>query len=164
MDLVTGGTGFVGSHIVRALLERDRAVRCLVRPQNRRDNLAGLPVEIVEGDLTDAASLARAVAGVDTLYHVAADYRLWAQDPTSSTAPTSTEPTCCSRRRRRLGVRRVVYTSSVAALGLNPDGSPANETHARRARSDHRPLQEVEVRRRAGGARRGQDAACPSWS
>ena len=128
MDLVTGGTGFVGSHIVRALLERDRAVRCLVRPQSRRDNLAGLPVEIVEGDLTDAASLARAVAGVDTLYHVAADYRLWAKDPNELYRANVGGTHLLLEAAAAARVRRVVYTSSVAALGLNPDGSPANET------------------------------------
>ena len=81
MDLVTGGTGFVGAHVVRALLARGRAVRCLVRRGSRRDNLEGLDVEIVFGDVTDRVSLSRALAGVATLYHCAADYRLWAADP-----------------------------------------------------------------------------------
>src|SRR5471032_2216450 len=81
MDLVTGGTGFVGSHVVRALLGKGRSVRCLVRGVSRRDNLEGIPVEIAVGDLTDPASLARALSGVHTLYHVAADYRLWTKDP-----------------------------------------------------------------------------------
>ncbi len=81
MDLVTGGSGFVGSHVVRALLAKGRTVRCLVRAGSRRDNLDGLPVEIAVGDLTDPASLARALSGVHALYHVAADYRLWAKDP-----------------------------------------------------------------------------------
>jgi dihydroflavonol-4-reductase len=127
MDLVTGGTGFVGSHVVRALLARGRAVRCLARPGSRRDNLEGLAVEIVEGDLTDAASLARATAGIDTLFHVAADYRLWAKDPNDlfrvNVGGTDLLLGAASQAR----VRRVVYTSSVAALGLTEDGSPANE-------------------------------------
>ena len=127
MDLVTGGTGFVGSHIVRALLERGRSVRCLARPQSRRDNLEGLPVEIVEGDLTDAASLARAAAGADTLYHAAADYRLWAKDPNDLYRANVGGTHLLFEAASAARVRRVVYTSSVAALGLTDDGSPANE-------------------------------------
>jgi dihydroflavonol-4-reductase len=127
MDLVTGGTGFVGTHVVRALLAEGRSVRCLARAGGRRDNLAGLPVEIVEGDLADAASLARAAVGIDTLYHVAADYRLWAKDKNdlyrANVGGTSLMLEAASQAR----VRRVVYTSSVAALGLTEDGSPANE-------------------------------------
>jgi dihydroflavonol-4-reductase len=129
MDLVTGGTGFVGTHVVRALLAEKRQVRCLARPNSRRDNLEGLDVEIVEGDLTDAASLARALSGVgiDTLYHVAADYRLWARDKDdlyrANVGGTQLMLEAASESR----VRRVVYTSSVAALGLTEDGSPANE-------------------------------------
>src|SRR5438132_685927 len=81
MDLVTGGTGFVGAHVVRALLARGRAVRCLARPSSPKTNLAGLDVEVVTGDLTDRASLQTALRGVQRLFHVAADYRLWARDP-----------------------------------------------------------------------------------
>jgi dihydroflavonol-4-reductase len=127
MDLVTGGTGFVGSHVVRALLARGRTVRCLARPASRRDNLEGLAVEIVEGDLTDAASLARAVAGIDTLFHVAADYRLWAKDPNDLYRANVGGTDRLLGAASQAKVRRVVYTSSVAALGLMDDGSPANE-------------------------------------
>ncbi len=127
MDLVTGGSGFVGSHIVRALLERGRAVRCLVRPQSRRDNLAGLSVEIVEGDLTDPSSLSRALSGVHTLYHAAADYRLWTRDPGELYRANAGGTDHILGAAAREGVSRVVYTSSVAALGLTADGSPANE-------------------------------------
>ena len=127
MDLVTGGTGFVGSHVVRALVARGRAVRCLVRSGSRRDNLEGLPVEIVEGDLTDAASLARAVAGADTVYHVAADYRLWAKDPNDLYRTNVGGTHLLFEAASAANLKRVVYTSSVAALGLTPDGSAANE-------------------------------------
>jgi dihydroflavonol-4-reductase len=128
MDLVTGGTGFVGAHVVRALLAEGRAVRCLARPGSRRDNLADLPVEIVEGDLLDESSLARAMRGVATLYHVAADYRLWCRDPQELYRANAggTENVLAAAAQAR--VSRVVYTSSVAALGLTPDGSPATET------------------------------------
>src|SRR6056297_359542 len=79
--LVTGGTGFVGSAVVRRLLQGGQQVRALVRAGRDHTNLDGLDVDRVVGDLTDAASLKRAAAGCDTLYHVAADYRLWVRDP-----------------------------------------------------------------------------------
>jgi dihydroflavonol-4-reductase len=127
VDLVTGGTGFVGAHVVRALLARSGSVRCLVRPTSRRSNLEGLPVEIVEGDLTDPASLVRAMRGVGALYHVAADYRLWTKDPgelrRTNVGGTENVLTAASEA----GVARIVYTSSVGALGLTADGSAADE-------------------------------------
>ncbi len=128
MDLVTGGTGFVGAHVVRALLARGGAVRCLVRSRSRRDNLDGLPVELVEGDLNDPASLSRALAGTETLYHCAADYRLWAKDSGQlyRTNVSGTENALAAAAQAR--VARVVYTSSVGALGLATDGTPADET------------------------------------
>jgi dihydroflavonol-4-reductase len=125
--LVTGGTGFVGAHVVRALLAAGRPVRCLVRPGSRRTNLEGLPVDLVEGDLSDPASLERAMRGVSTLFHVAADYRLWTKDPgeLSRTNVGGTENVLSAAS--EAGVGRIVYTSSVGALGLTADGSPADE-------------------------------------
>jgi dihydroflavonol-4-reductase len=82
--LVTGATGFVGCHVARRLVARGERIRVLARPHSRRDNLEGLDpslTEIVVGDLTDAESLRHAAEGCDILYHVAADYRLWARDP-----------------------------------------------------------------------------------
>lgn len=128
MDLVTGGSGFVGSHVVRALLAKRRTVRCLVRAGSRRDNLDGLPVEIAVGDLTDPASLARALSGVHTLYHVAADYRLWAKDPQELYRANAGGTESILAAAAGAGVAKVVYTSSVAALGLKDDGSPGDET------------------------------------
>jgi dihydroflavonol-4-reductase len=127
VDLVTGGTGFVGTHVVRALLARGRAVRCLARRGSRRDNLAGLDVEIVEGDLTDPASLARAAKGVSTLYHVAADYRLWTRHRRDLHRSNVDGTENVLRAAADAGVANVVYTSSVAALGL-VDGGSADET------------------------------------
>ncbi|HEX4441824.1 MAG TPA: hopanoid-associated sugar epimerase [Thermoanaerobaculia bacterium] len=128
MNLVTGGTGFVGSHVVRALLARGESVRCLARPGGRRDNLSGLAVEIVDGDLTDPASLARAAKGASAVYHVAADYRLWTRDHRELYAANAGGTDNVLRAAADAGASRIVYTSSVAALGLTPDGSPANET------------------------------------
>ncbi len=127
MDLVTGGTGFVGTHVVRALVARGGSVRALARPASRRENLADLSVEIVPGDLTDPASLARAMKGVTTLYHVAADYRLWAKDPLELYRANAGGTDNILRAAAEAGVSRVVYTSSVAALGLTDDGSPGTE-------------------------------------
>src|SRR5215469_5499165 len=79
--LVTGATGFVGSAVARALLDAGRSVRVLVRPGSRCDNLAGLDLEIAEGDMRDAAGVRRAMAGIRHLFHAAADYRLWAPQP-----------------------------------------------------------------------------------
>ena len=127
MDLVTGGTGFVGSHIVRALLERGDAVRCLVRPGSRRTNLEGLDVEIAVGDLTDPGSLRDAVRGCRVVYHCAADYRLGTRNPEAIFASNVAGTDNLLRAAADSAVDRVVHTSSVGALGRTSNGSPANE-------------------------------------
>ena len=114
--------------MVRALLARGVPVRCLVRPGSRRSNLDGLPVEIAEGDLTDGPSLERALRGVSTLYHVAADYRLWTKNPDELYRANAGGTGNVLAAAATAGVSRVVYTSSVGALGLTKDGSPADET------------------------------------
>jgi dihydroflavonol-4-reductase len=128
VDLVTGGTGFVGAHVVRALLAKSRRVRCLVRPRSDRRNLEGLPVDLFEGDLLDRPSLDGALRGIEVLYHVAADYRLWTKNPEelyrSNVGGTENILSAAAAS----GVDRVVYTSSVGALGLKADGTPADET------------------------------------
>jgi len=126
-SLVTGGTGFIGAHVVRALLARGREVRCLVRPGARRENLEGLPVEIVAGDLTDPASLRRACAGADVVYHVAADYRLWLKDPREIYRTNVEGTRALLLAAGDAGATRFVHTSSVGALGLTKDGTPADE-------------------------------------
>ena len=127
-NLVTGGTGFIGAHVVRALLARGRDVRCLVRPGASLENLAGLPVEIVPGDLTEPGSLARACRGADVVYHVAADYRLFARDPREIYRTNVDGTRSILQAAEEAGVTRFVHTSSVGALGLTADGSPADET------------------------------------
>jgi dihydroflavonol-4-reductase len=128
VDLVTGGTGFVGAHVVRALLARKRSVRCLVRPSSRRTNLEGLDVEIAIGDITDPASLAKAIAGVENVYHCAADYRLYTTDPQALRASNVAGTDNVMRLASYAGVRRVIHTSSVGALGLSSNGAPADES------------------------------------
>ncbi|MBI4577415.1 MAG: NAD-dependent epimerase/dehydratase family protein [Planctomycetes bacterium] len=125
--LITGATGFLGSAVLRALLEAGHSVRALVRPTSRRDNLAGLRVEPAEGDLLDPASLARALEGCEALFHVAADYRLWARDPSEILSANVEGTRSILAAAHAAGVRRVVYTSSVAAVGLPEDGRPGTE-------------------------------------
>lgn len=127
LTLVTGGTGFVGSAVARALLARGYGVRALVRPSADRRNLDGLPVEIVRGDLTEPDSLARAVAGCRFVMHVAADYRIWVPDPAAMLRANVDGTIALMRAAHAAGVERAVHCSSVAALGLTSDGSPADE-------------------------------------
>jgi dihydroflavonol-4-reductase len=125
--LVTGATGFVGSAIVRCLLERGDNVRALVRPESNRANLGTLPLEIVTGDLRDQGSLSAAVEGCQTLYHVAADYRLWTPRPEELYETNVTGTQNLIQAAISTGVDRIVYTSSVAVLGRTTDGAPADE-------------------------------------
>ncbi|CAH2600956.1 putative dihydroflavonol 4-reductase [Rhodovastum atsumiense] len=126
--LVTGATGFVGSAVARALAARGHALRLLARPGNDRSNLAGLTAEIVEGDLTQPESLARAVQGCRYVVHVAADYRIWVPDPEPMLAANVEGTRALLRAAKATGVERVVHCSSVAALGLTGNRTPADET------------------------------------
>jgi dihydroflavonol-4-reductase len=127
VTVVTGGTGFVGAAVVRRLLAAGHCVRVLARPANDRRLLAGLSVDLVDGDLGDTRSLRRCLEGCSLLFHVAAMYALWARDR-SQFYEVNVEGT-----RRILavaadvGVRRVVYTSTVGALGIPKDGRPGTE-------------------------------------
>lgn len=125
--LVTGATGFVGSAVARCLVRRGEAVRVLAREGSDRRNLAGLDVEVATGDLRDPNSLSQATAGCTALYHVAADYRLWISDPDEIYKVNVEGSEALLRRAAAAGVQRIVYTSSVATLGLNADGTPADE-------------------------------------
>lgn len=125
--LVTGGNGFVGSHLVRVLLERGEQVRCLVRSTSRLDNLKDLPVEFVTGDLRDLDSLRQAVKEASIVYHCAADYRLWCKDPAEMYQNNVEGSNNVMQAAFDEGVERVVYTSTVGCLGLNENGAPANE-------------------------------------
>lgn len=128
--LVTGATGFVGSAVARALAARGHKLRLLVRKGSDRRNVEGLGAELVEGDLLDPASLVRAVAGCRYVAHVAADYRLWVPDPDVMVRANVEGTRALLLAARDAGVERAVYCSSVAALGLHKDGTPADErTH-----------------------------------
>jgi dihydroflavonol-4-reductase len=126
--LVTGATGFVGAAVVRRLLARGTAVRVLAREAGDRRNIAGLEVETVTGDLRDRASLEKAARGCVALYHVAADYRLWVREPEAIYRVNVEGSRDLLRAAAEAGVTRMVYTSSVATLGLERDGTPADET------------------------------------
>lgn len=126
--LVTGATGFVGSAVVRELLRAGHTVRALVRPDSNRRNLAGLPVEIVAGDLRTGESFATALAGCDALFHVAADYRLWVRDSRDMYEANVEGTRRLMAAAGAAGLRRIVYTSSVAVLGHRADRAPADET------------------------------------
>ncbi len=126
--LLTGATGFVGSAVARALIARGHRLRVLVRPTSDRRNLVGLDVEPAVGDLTDAASLARAADGCRYVVHVAADYRIWVPDPDAMRRANVDGTVAMLRAAQAAGAERIVYCSSVAALGLTVDGTPADET------------------------------------
>ncbi len=126
-SLVTGANGFVGAAVVRALIERGEAVRALVRAGSDTLNLDGLPVEIFRGDIRDQGSMREACAGCTTVFHVAADYRLWVPDEQSMYATNVAGSVNVLESAAASGVERMVYTSSVAVLGIRADKRPADE-------------------------------------
>lgn len=128
--LVTGATGFVGAAVARQLLAAGHSVRALARPHNDRRNIENIDVELVEGSLTDAPSLARAVQGCEGLFHVAADYRIWVPDPQNMYKANVEGTRILMQAALKAGVTRIVYTSSVATLGFEKDGAPAHEATA----------------------------------
>jgi dihydroflavonol-4-reductase len=125
--LVTGATGFVGSAVARALVGSGWKVRALVRAGSDRGNLQGLPLEIAAGDLTDRASLDRALADCTAVFHVAADYRLGAREPAQLYRTNVDGTRHILDAARAAGIARMVYTSSVATIGLPADNSPGTE-------------------------------------
>lgn len=130
---VTGGTGFVGSHVVRALCARGERVRVLVRESSRREALDGMDVEFILGDLTQPQTLRPLVEGVSTLYHVAADYRLWSPHPDDLYRSNVDGTRNILTAARDADVPRIVYTSTVGCLGIPKDGSPGDENTPVRA-------------------------------
>jgi len=124
---LTGSTGFIGGHVARQFAAKGASLRLLVRRTSRLDNLQGLEADTVIGDLRDPEALRSAVAGCDIVAHVAADYRLWVRDPEAMLAANVTGTRDLLRLAREEGVRRVVYTSSVATMGFQSDGTIVDE-------------------------------------
>ena len=127
LAFVTGATGFLGSHVARVLADLGAELRLLVRPTSNLKNLEGLNAETATGDLRDPASLEKAMSGCDTVFHVAADYRLWVRDPAEMYRSNVDGTRALLDAARKSGVRRVVCTSSVATIGFTGNGSPADE-------------------------------------
>jgi dihydroflavonol-4-reductase len=127
LAFVTGATGFLGSHVARVLAERGARLRLLMRPTSDLRNIADLNAERVEGDLREPASIEPALAGCDALFHVAADYRLWVRDPEQMYRSNVEGTRALLAAARKQGVRRVVYTSSVATMGFSSNGTLADE-------------------------------------
>ncbi len=126
LALVTGGNGFVGCYVVRALLRQGCRVRVLVREHADITALAGLQVDLARGDLRDAHAVRRAAAGCSEVYHVAADYRLWVPDPAAMYASNVDGTRNVIEAARAAGVQRIIYTSTVGVLGI-PHGAPGTE-------------------------------------
>lgn len=130
--LVTGASGFLGSAVARCLLQRGARVRVLVRRHSPRRNLDGLPVRLFEGDMRDPGAVRGAMEGVRYVFHVAADYRLWAPDPEEIVRTNVQGTEVVMRAAMAQGVERVVYTSSVATLRVAGASGPVDEDAALR--------------------------------
>jgi dihydroflavonol-4-reductase len=124
---LTGATGFLGSHVARQLLSRGAELRLLVRPTSRLDNIAGLPAERVVGDLRDLQSLKTGMSGCEFVFHVAADYRLWTRNGQELYDSNVEGTRNVLAAARDSGVRRVIYTSSVATMGFGNNGRLTDE-------------------------------------
>lgn len=125
---VTGATGFVGSHVARALAAEGADLRLLIRPSSRTENIADLRAEVAVGDLCHPESLQRAIEGCDVAFHVAADYRLWVRDPQQMYKANVEGTRAVIQAAQATGVRRVVYCSSVATMGFTDTGQIVDES------------------------------------
>ena len=127
LAFVTGATGFVGSHVARVLADQGADLRLLVRANSNTQKHRKLKADLVTGDLRDPASLEKGIAGCEVVFHVAADYRLWVSDPEEMYRANVDGTRALLAAARKNGVRRVIYTSSVATMGFTSNGQPADE-------------------------------------
>src|SRR5260370_26131602 len=119
LAFLTGATGFVGSHVARALADQGADFRLLVRQNSNLKNIQDLKADLFTGDLRDPASLEKGISGCDAIFHVAADYRLWVRDPNEMYRANVEGTRAILEAARKNNVRRVVYTSSVATTGFD---------------------------------------------
>jgi dihydroflavonol-4-reductase len=157
---VTGATGFIGGNLVRSLLSDGRQVRALIRPGSDRRNIAGLPIETVEGALEDQLYLAEQIAGCDAVFHVAAHYSLWAQDRDSIYRANVDGTINLLAAARASGVKRFIHTSSVAAIGVPPPnalGTEETQTTLEELVSDYKKSKYLAEQAAIGAAREGLD-------
>lgn len=137
---VTGATGFLGSHVARALAADGAELRLLVRASSDPRNIADLNAERAVGDLRDPASIEKAVSGCEVVFHVAADYRLWVRDPQEMYRSNVEGTRALLEAARKLGARRVVYTSSVATMGFGSNGHAGGHFSDRRLTDEASPV------------------------
>lgn len=142
---LTGATGFLGSAVARALVERGHRVTALARPETPRGVLDGVPVAFTPGDLTDPASLALGMAGSDAVIHCAADYRIFVPNPAAMYAVNVAGTEAVMRAAMAGGIRRIVHVSSVATLKPRDDGSPADEDDAARPEEGIGPYKKSKI-------------------
>jgi len=133
--LLTGATGFIGSHLARLLVEEGFSIRVLVRSRSKVNHLAPLEPEIVQGDLRDSDAVFRAVKGTRAVFHVAADYRLWVPNPVEMFETNVNGTYNVLDAAHKCGVEKVVYTSTVGVLGIPENGTPGTEETSVDARS-----------------------------
>src|SRR5258708_40267658 len=134
LAFVTGATGFLGSHVARVLAEQGAGLRLLVRPTSDLRNIDDLKGDRVVGDLRDSTSIAKALSGCDVVFHVAADYRLWGRDPGEMYRSNVEGTRSLLEAARKQGVRRAVYTSRVATVGVTANHASPERRSARALR------------------------------
>ena len=131
ITLVTGAAGFLGSHVARQLVARGESVRALLRPSSQKRAIADLPLEYATGDLRDPSSLDRALRGVRRVFHVAADYRLWAREPAEIYESNVTGTKNLLEAAKRAGVEQFIYTSTVATIAVDRAQLPNESTDSK---------------------------------